>query len=317
MAEAYQETESSIVFAGLGKLGYHLVRHLAPVAQRRAVPLYIHDRDRDRQAAVSKELALCGVDSFDEVPTGPSVVCVCVPDKDAVSDVIARAQERGLLANGVVLDFSSVPPRFARSTAERLARANVPYLDAPLTGGLLAAAVGEMVAMVGGDHTVMEAHRWIMESFCSRVVWAGASGNGALLKTVNNMVGNMAAIASMEGITMLRRAGLGDDAILEVLNNGPAATYFSRVRYPRFVVGGPKPSGAQLGLVNKDLDIALAAAKDLGCFPAVSILGSQLWHTALQKFGPDGDMLRMLDLVAELTTGQSWLSVIGDNPLSE
>jgi len=147
---------------------------------------------------------------------------------------------------------------------------------------------------------------WIAESFCTKVVWTGKSGNGALLKTINNWIGNTAALAAMEGIVILRKAGLSNEAILEVLNGGPALTYFSATRYPNYLADREAFSGAELGLVTKDLHIATEAANDAGATPVVSLLAKDLWQGALTRYGPHGDMLRMLDYISRSTFGQSW-----------
>ena len=64
----------------------------------------------------------------------------------------------------------------------------------------------------------------------------------------------------MEGIIVARRAGVPDDVLLDVLNHGTAANYFSQVRYPQYVRTRTFDAGMRVGLVAKDLQIALDAA---------------------------------------------------------
>ncbi len=302
-----------ILFAGLGKLGHLLVGHLAGPAADRGVRLYVHDLDAAVTERVAADCGAVAVTSVEEVPAAETLVCLCLPGGAAIEAVVAASQRAGLLTEGgVVLDFSSVPPDFARDFAARLAEHGVSYLDAPITGGLAAARTGEAVTMAGGPREVLDEVRWVADTFSSRVVPTGPPGSGALLKTVNNLVGNVAAIAAMEGIGILRKAGLADEAILEVLNNGPAATYFSQVRYPDYVMPRTYRSGAELGLVNKDLGIAVDAVQRLGALPPLSMLAREMWRGALTRYGADGDMTMMLDFVTRLSLGDSWFDVIGD-----
>jgi 3-hydroxyisobutyrate dehydrogenase len=302
-----------ILFVGLGKLGHLLVGHLSGPAARRSVPLYVNDADPAPGAEAERRYGVRAVAELAGVPQGRTVLCLCLPGKAAIREVIAAAERCGLLGpDAVVVDFSSVPPDFARDLAAELAERDVACLDAPVTGGLAAAESGSMVAMVGGSGAALERVRWILDTFCERVVPTGPPGSGALLKTVNNLVGNVAAIAAMEGIGVLRQAGLADEAILEVLNNGPAATYFSRIRYPRHVMTGTYRSGAELGLVNKDLSIAADALRDLGAQAPLSTLAREMWRGALTRYGSDGDMTMMLDFVTRLSLGRSWFEVGGD-----
>jgi 3-hydroxyisobutyrate dehydrogenase-like beta-hydroxyacid dehydrogenase len=296
-----------VAFVGLGKLGHLLVGHLAPVARGRGVEVGVLDIDPELTKRIAEDSGVTALSSLQGL-TGPdTVLALCVTNADAVAAVIGEAIECGAVTAGsVVVDFSSVPPDFAKAQADRLAAIDAVYLDVPLTGGIPAARTAEMVAMAGGDADALAAVSWIAEAFCTKVVWTGASGNGALLKTINNWIGNTAALAAMEGIVILRRAGLSNEAILEVLNGGPALTYFSATRYPNYLADREAFSGAELGLVTKDLHIAAEAANAAGATPVVSMLAKDLWQGALTRYGKHGDMLRMLDYVSRSTFGLPW-----------
>lgn len=306
--------ESQIVFVGLGLLGSVLIRHLAPVANERRVALLVNDLDREAANRVAADHeGVTAIETLADVPNGETVLCLCVTNAAAVTSVVEAAIAAGVLISGsVVLDFSSVPPAFAAATAEQLAANGVKYIDAPLTGGMVAARSGTMVTMAGGDQGALDRVDWIARTFSQKVVWTGKSGNGALLKTINNWIGNSAAVAAIEGLVILRHAGLSNEAILSVLNNGPAATYFSMSRYPRYLTDREAPSGAELGLVTKDLHIAEEAAKQAGATPVLSLLAASMWQGAVTKYGTSGDMLQMLDYVSRSTFGKSWEEIDAD-----
>ncbi|HEY0247515.1 MAG TPA: NAD(P)-binding domain-containing protein [Gryllotalpicola sp.] len=298
---------ADVLFIGLGKLGHLLVQHLAPVAAARGVTVWVNDIDPQvtRDIAEATGTTPVGGD-LAGVPAG-AIVCLCVPNAGAVASVVDAARRGGIVQSGTIIaDFSSLPPIWVAEYAAQLADEGVTYLDTPLTGGIAAARTATMVTIVGGDKAAFDQIAWIAESFSAKVVWTGKSGNGALLKTINNWIGNAAALAAMEGIVILRDAGLSNEAILEVLNNGPAATYFSMSRYPRFLEDQTAFSGAELGLVTKDLHIAAESVADLGATPVASLLARDMWRGALAMYGPSGDMLRMLDYVSRETLGKTW-----------
>ena len=120
-------------------------------------------------------------------------------------------------------------------------------------------------------------------------MFAGEPGNGALVKTINNMVCNLAGLVSMEAIAMARKAGIADETILGVLNTGTGRTYFSQVRYPTYIATEKFSAGMRISLVNKDLDIAMGAAEELGFDLPMGKRGLEVWRKALADFGPDGD----------------------------
>jgi 3-hydroxyisobutyrate dehydrogenase len=291
----------TIVFAGLGRMGFHLVRHLAEAASSRGVQVCAFDVD---PAARQKLADAGGVTVVDEVPTdlaSGDVVCLSVPDGAAVRAVVAAL---GPLVRGLtILDHSSVEPADARAIAAELAPFDVTYIDAPVTGGVVGAEQGTLTTIVGADEDAMLDLRWIPESFSARVVLAGVVGAGSLLKTLNNMIFNIGSLATMEGIVVARRAGVPDDVLLDVLNHGTAATYFSQVRYPKYVRTRRFDAGMRIGLVDKDLDIALAAADDAGCDLRLCGAGRRMWAEALEALGPDADSTLMMDVVARATTG--------------
>jgi 3-hydroxyisobutyrate dehydrogenase-like beta-hydroxyacid dehydrogenase len=301
---------ADILFVGLGKLGHLLVGHLVPVAGERDVTVWVNDIDpavtgRVAEAAGARAI---GAD-FDGIPSDVAL-CLCVPNAAAVASVVEAARAAGAVHEGTIIaDFSSLPPVWVAEYAATLAAEGVTYLDTPLTGGIAAARTATMVTIAGGDKAAVDQITWIAEAFSEKVVRTGKSGNGALLKTINNWIGNSAALAAMEGIIILRDAGLSNEAILEVLNNGPAATYFSASRYPRFLADQSAASGAELGLVTKDLHIAAETVAELGATPVASLLARDMWRGALAKFGPGGDMPRILDYVATTTLGRSWAEV--------
>jgi 3-hydroxyisobutyrate dehydrogenase-like beta-hydroxyacid dehydrogenase len=135
-----------------------------------------------------------------------------------------------------------------------------------------------------------------------------------LVKTLNNMIFNIGSIATMEGIIVARKAGIPDDTLLDVLNHGTAATYFTEVRYPKYVRTRTFDAGMRVGLVNKDLGIALDAAVDAGCDLRLCAAGRQMWADALAALGPDADSTLMMDVVAQATTGTGIVDLLEEPP---
>ena len=72
-----------------------------------------------------------------------------VPDTPNVESVAARI-EPALHKGQLVIDMSTVAPAAERTIAERLAKAGVDYLDAPVSGGESGAIDGTLTIMVGG-----------------------------------------------------------------------------------------------------------------------------------------------------------------------
>jgi 3-hydroxyisobutyrate dehydrogenase-like beta-hydroxyacid dehydrogenase len=301
-----------LVFAGLGQMGFHLARHVAAAAAGRGVDVTAYDVDPAARQRMGDARDVTVVDGLPGDLGAGDVLALSVPDGTATRAVIASLGPLDGAGGLTILDFSSVSPADARAIAAELAPFDVTYLDAPVTGGVFGAEQGTLTTIVGAGEEALRDVRWIPESFSGRVVAAGAVGAGALVKTLNNMIFNIGSIATMECIIVARKAGIPDDTLLDVLNHGTAATYFTEVRYPKYVRTRTFDAGMRVGLVNKDLGIALDAAVDAGCDLRLCAAGRQMWADALAALGPDADSTLMMDVVARATTGIGILDLLED-----
>ncbi len=299
-----------IGFAGLGQMGFHLAGHVEAAATARGVSVVAYDPSAEmRERAVA-----AGRTTTDEPLTelgDGDLLCISVPDGAAVRAVIAGLGDLGRCSGLVILDFSSVSPGDAVEIGTMAATHGVRYVDAPVTGGVAAAELGTLTTIAGSNEADLEAIAWVAEAFSKKVVYAGQLGSGALLKSVNNMIFNVASIASMEGILLARSAGITDDVLLDVLNNGTGVTYFSQVRYPRYIASGGFDAGMRVGLVNKDLQIALDAAEAAGVDLEFCNIGRRMWADALDVLDPGADSTEMMDMVSKRVSGVPVRDVLG------
>lgn len=306
-ADAVGGSARRVVFVGLGKMGENLSRHV-----RGALPggmeMAVFDIDRRRTEEVAGTLQASPLGSVAGIRAG-DLVCLSVPDGAVVASLVGDLEAAGALAGTRILDFSSVSPHEATAFADRCAAAGGAYHDCPVTGGVVGARAGTLTTIVGGSDQLPEASLWPIQAFSKHVVRAGRVGSGALMKTLSNMVGNVAAIVSMEAIIIAKRAGVSDEVVLDLFNNGPARSYYSEVRYPNYVLTGTFDAGMRLGLVLKDLAIAMEAATKFGVSPSVCESGVAAWSRALDEQGADADTTRAIVSVTRAIAGTTWESL--------
>ena len=307
---------SKVVFVGLGAMGFHLARHISTAGADRDVAVVGVDRDTRMTSRAATELHLEVADDAGAVVQAGDLVCLSVPDGRVSKTIIDSVAASGNGAGVTVLDMSSMSPADARDLAESHSAHGVRYVDAPVTGGVIGAEGGTLTTIVGAAEADLVEHRWALDAFSSAVVFAGRPGHGALLKTINNMVCNVAGLVSMEAISIARKAGIADDTFLSVLNTGTGRTYFSQVRYPTYIATQKFNAGMRIGLVNKDLDIAIEAATELGFDAPMATLGREIWRRALADFGPDGDTTLSIDTVARESTGSTWAQLNGTEAIA-
>lgn len=244
---------------GLGALGLPMAVNL----QRAGYPLRVHTRSRGPENDPS--LQGCTPTSTPaEAARGVDALLICVSDDAAVETVLfGRDGAASTLAPGAcVVDCSTISPEAAIAAAERLAQQQVSYLDAPVTGGTEGAKAGSLTVLTGGDPTVLERVRPLLNVIGARVHHFGAVGSGQQVKAVNQVLvaGCYAAVA--EAIALGEGLNLPMAAVVDALQDGAAGSWALRHRAGA-MLNNHYPLGFRLALHHKDLGIALEAAESV------------------------------------------------------
>jgi 3-hydroxyisobutyrate dehydrogenase-like beta-hydroxyacid dehydrogenase len=274
-----------IGFVGLGNIGFPMCRRLLEsgyeVLAYDANPEAV-SRLEDTPAEPADSLkALAAAD----------VVLLSLPGSDVVEEVVLGegGLAEGLSSGKVLIDTSSSRPSSTRDLAKKLAESGVEMLDAPVSGGVLRAEEGMLAVMVGGREEVFERWRELLESFGEKIFHVGDHGAGHLVKSLNNLLSATTLASAAEAVILAEKAGVAPEALLEVINAGNGRSYSTEVKFPKFILDRSFDDGFALGLMVKDLKIALESAAEIGhpLFSGSSI--SQLWQAAAARgYGLEG-----------------------------
>jgi 3-hydroxyisobutyrate dehydrogenase-like beta-hydroxyacid dehydrogenase len=274
-----------IGFVGLGNIGFPMCRRLLEsgyeVLAYDANPEAV-SRLGDTPAEPADSLkALAAAD----------VVLLSLPGSDVVEEVVLGegGLAEGFSSGKVLIDTSSSRPSSTRDLAKKLAESGVEMLDAPVSGGVLRAEEGKLAVMVGGREEVFERCREVLESFGEKIFHVGDHGAGHLVKSLNNLLSATTLASAAEAVILAEKAGVAPEALLEVINAGNGRSYSTEVKFPKFILDRSFDDGFALGLMVKDLKIALETAAEMGhpMFSGSSI--SQLWQAASARgYDPEG-----------------------------
>ena len=80
------------------------------------------------------------------------------------------------------------------------------FVDAPVSGGIAAAAAGTLALMVGGTDAPFERAQPFLEPMAKAVIHAGQLGAGQAAKICNNMILGATMVATCEGFAMAQKA---------------------------------------------------------------------------------------------------------------
>ena len=202
--------------------------------------------------------------------------------------VLNAAQTESVLfgSNGIVphmrtgacvVSCATVSPDFARSMADRCAAHSVLYLDAPISGGSVKAALGQLSVMASGSREAFAAARAELDGMAETVFELGDTiGAGSAMKAVNQLLAGVHIASMAEAMSFGITQGIEPAQLVDVISECAGSSWMFENRAPHVVEGDYTPRSA-VNIWLKDLGIVLDIAKD-------AKFSAPLTAAALQQF---------------------------------
>lgn len=286
-----------IGFIGLGIMGAPMAAHLATAGH--AVTGYA------RKPAAAKRLTDAGgtaVGSTADAVAGAEVVITMLPNHPEVEEVVLG--DDGVFANAaeglLLIDMSSIRPETSIELAQHGAERGIHVLDAPVSGGQAGAENGSLSIMVGGTEADFATAKPLFDILGGTIVHVGPHGAGQTVKAANQLVvGGSYALVS-EAIVLLEASGVDAKAGLDVLAGGLAASRVLDLKRETMLARKFAP-GFRIELHDKDMGIAIAAARNAGVALPVTGLTAQLMAAAKAMGLGDLDHSALLTVIERLS----------------
>ena len=209
-----------------------------------------------------------------------------LPNGKIVADVTDELLKNN--TKSILIDMSSSDPRDTKKLDKKLKVRDIKFLDAPVSGGVSRAQIGELMIMAGGD----EDHVKIVQELLSvmgKVQFAGPMGSGHAIKALNNYVSAAGLIASFEALATARSFGIKPDNFLKIINGATGKNNTTEVKLDKFVISEKFNSGFALDLMVKDVSIADSLIKDLSAEKPLSESVSNYLSKSLAELGKNPD----------------------------
>ncbi|CAM9534698.1 unnamed protein product [Phaeothamnion confervicola] len=177
-------------------------------------------------------------------------------------------------------------------------------IDAPVSGGVPAAASGSLTFMVGGRGADLERARPYLETMGKNVVHCGGAGAGLVAKLCNNLSLAISMIATAEAMNLGVRLGMDPKLLAHVLNISTARCWSSDTYnpFPGVMDGVPAARGYSGGfpatLMQKDLSLALAAGRAAAAALPMGAAAHQLYGLMAAHGGAKKDFSGIYELIA-------------------
>jgi 3-hydroxyisobutyrate dehydrogenase len=208
----------------------------------------------------------------------------------------------------IIIEMSSGVPSATQKLAEKVAALGGTLIDAPVSGGVPRAKTGQLAIMVGGDPAAIERAMPVLSAMGTSVLRTGAVGSAHAMKALNNLVSTGGFLIGIEALLIGQRFGLDPAVMTDVLNAATGMNNSTQKKFKQFVLSRSFDAGFTMGLLAKDLSIALQVARETGTSAPLSALVKELIIAAQARFGDNADhteMARLCELLAgsELSAG--------------
>jgi len=270
-----------IGFIGLGTMGTPMVRNLL----KRDYPVTVWARRPEAIAPLAAAGAAVG-DSPGDVAAQSDIVMTMVTDTKAVEEVVLgeRGIASGARPGSLVVDHSTIAPDGARRIASALQMQRVEMVDAPVSGGSIAAAAGTLAIMVGGSKAAVDTVRPVLSSYAAHVVHVGASGAGQVAKACNQICTIVNQLGAAEAMLLAERAGVDPRAVKDALMGGFAASRMLDLQAPK-MIARDFDGKIESRLHHKDIHIVLDLARVFGIELPASAAAAEVLDRLQQRGG--------------------------------
>lgn len=268
-------------FIGLGLMGKPMARALAACGAAMTV--------FSRSPGPAEELAAAGMTAAADAAQAASaadVVVLMLTDTPAVAAALA-AIKPALRPGLLVIDMGTTAVLETRRFAEVAAAAGAEWLDAPVSGGAVAAQGAFLTIMAGGSAAAFARALPLFQAMGRRVTHVGGVGAGQVAKAANQVIVGLTIGAVAEALALARAAGVDPALVRDAIRGGFAESRVLELHGQRMASGDFTPGGRATTQA-KDMRQALELAAAVGVELPATALSCELYQRLIAQ--GDGDL---------------------------
>ncbi len=297
----------TVGFVGAGNMGWPMAACLV----KTGFTVNINNSRRDVANNFVQQVGGFALASLRELAAGSDVIVTMLPTSAIVERVLAEGDDNlfaGMKPGTIIIEMSSGVPSVTQRLAEKVADLGGTLIDAPVSGGVPRAKTGQLAIMVGGDDAAIERAMPVLSAMGTSVLPTGAVGSGQAMKALNNLVSTGGFLIGIEALLIGQRFGLDPAVMTDVLNAATGMNNSTQKKFKQFVLSRRFDAGFSMGLLAKDLSIAMQVGRETGTAAPLSALVKEFIVSAETKFGPNADhteMARLCELLAGSELGEA------------
>lgn len=291
-----------IGFIGIGTMGTPMAGNLA----RAGYKVVAFDVDAARAVALTREPGISVAANLAELGAAANIIITMLPDGKAVRTALCGAGDcfrdcaLAQAAKGtLVIDMSSSSPLGTRELGALLASRGLQLIDAPVSNGLKGAIAATLSIMVGGEQSLFERVRPLLEKMGNQIYYAGPLGAGHAVKALNNYVSAAGLIAACEAMHAGQAFGLDPATMVDIFNTSSGMNNTTKNKCKQHMLSGTYGAGFSTGLMAKDVRTALEFAQAMQTSTAFAQPTAAVWNAMEQELGFASDHTRMHEFLAK------------------
>lgn len=289
-----QPSDFTIGFIGLGNLGEPLCNSLVSKGFRVTVT--------DLNKANAQRLLDAGAAWSDDIAgacKGANVVITALPSVAASRKVVEGPGGvfEHLASGGTWIEMSTTDLNDLQRLQDVARSKGIAVLECPVTGGVHLAHSGQITVLVGGEQSVFDTVRPILQAMGGEIIYMGKLGNASVVKVVTNMLAFIHLVAAGEAMMLPAKYGVDPDATWRAIRASSGNSFVHETE-SKLVLSGSYNVKFTMDLACKDLGLVNGIAEQLGVPLELGSHTQQIFRRARGLFGSEAqspEVVRMIE----------------------
>ena len=269
---------AKLAFLGLGVMGYPMAGHLV---KKGGHEVTVYNRTSAKAQQWAKEYGGKQAPTPREAARDCDFVMMCVGNDDDVRSVVFgdNGALAGMKKGAILVDHTTASAIVAREIHAKAKEKGIGFIDAPVSGGQAGAQNAQLGIMCGGEPTVFEKAKPVIDVYAKMAALIGGPGAGQLTKMVNQIciAGLVQGLA--EALAFAKRSNLDVEKVVSVISKGAAQSWQMENRWKQMNEVKFDGFGFAVDWMRKDLGICMEQAKKNGArLPAAALVDQFYAH---------------------------------------
>ena len=275
----------SIGFIGAGNMGLPMLKNLI----KSGFNVMVYDKNPKITKKIEKD-RIKTVNNLRAIANNNFIVSI-LPDTSDVKSVFnsKTGLNQYLKPGTIVIEMSTISSSASIEIGKELQKAQIEFLDAPVSGGVKGATEANLSIMVGGKKETFKKSLNILNSMGKNIVYAGKLGMGQIFKMCNQIMVGTHIQSMCEAFALCKSKG-GDLKLLKHTLIGGAANSWLLENLGDLVIDKNDKAGFRIDLQLKDLKLASEAAFESGIpLPGLALVQSLYLEAKAHNEGKNGN----------------------------